>query len=116
MIIERLENKNAFNKLGRELLRSGAILDNVYQTSSGLFVIVSNDPSPDGPIRHLSASHQDRLPSYYEMKQLRYTLCADVDYMAMIFPPPDEFVNVHPNCLHLHEIRGKEKIMKSLLC
>ena len=116
MIIERLENKNAFNKLGRELLRSGAILEGIYQTSSRLFVMVSNDPTLDGPIRHLSASHKNRLPSYYEMKQLRYTLCADVDYMAMIFPPPDEFVNVHPNCLHLYEIRGKEKIMKSLLC
>lgn len=114
MIIKRLDDKNAFNKLGREFMRGGAILKDVYETSSGLVVIVSDDSTPDGHIRHLSASHKDRLPSYYEMKQLRYTLCADVDYMAMIFPPPDEFVNVHPNCLHLYEIRGKEKTLKSL--
>ena len=101
MIIERVHDSKAFNKLGRDFKLSGADLIGLYQTSSGLLVILSNDPSPDGPIRHMSASHKDRLPSYYEMKKLRYVLCADVDYMAMIFPPPEEFVNVHPNCLQL---------------
>jgi len=54
---------------------------------------------------HLSASCSDRLPTYHEMKKLRYEHIPDKAQMAMIFPPKSEFVNVHENCLHLWEIK-----------
>ena len=44
------------------------------------------------------------VPTYYEMKELRYSLEAGAKYMAMIFPPPEEFLNLHENCLHLYEL------------
>ena len=76
-----------------------------YKTSSGLTVMVSNDIDGDGnKVRHISMSHIHRLPTYYEMKDLRYRLCPDVKYMAQIFPPLEDFVNIHDNCLHLYEV------------
>jgi hypothetical protein len=56
------------------------------------------------PRWHLSISHPRRLPKYYEVKQARYQLLPDDVTLAMLFPPQRQFVNVHPNCLHLYEI------------
>lgn len=68
----------------------------------GCFVIVSKD---DG-LWHLSISRKNRLPSYYELKEARYCFMPDVQYAAQIFPPVDEFINVHQFCLHLWELSG----------
>lgn len=54
---------------------------------------------------HISMSLPDRLPTYEEMKEVRYKFLPDNCYMAQIFPPSSEFVNVHPFTLHLYEIR-----------
>lgn len=53
---------------------------------------------------HLSISHPDRLPNYEEIKFARYHYLPDSVYMAQIFPPKAEFVNLHPNCLHLWQL------------
>lgn len=79
-----------------------------YRTSTGLTVILSEDHDGNVPLLHMSVSHADRLPTYEEMKTLRYELCKKAKYMAMIFPPEEEFKNVHPNCLHLFELRPDE--------
>lgn len=79
-----------------------------YRTSTGLSVIVSEDHDGNVPLLHMSVAHNDRLPTYHEMKTLRYELCEKAKYMAMIFPPEEEFKNVHPNCLHLFELRPDE--------
>lgn len=55
---------------------------------------------------HISVSCPKRLPTYDEIKSARYSLAPAGVTMAMIFPPPEEFVNLHPNCLHLYEIPG----------
>lgn len=55
---------------------------------------------------HLSMSRKDRLPSYDELRDARYQFLPDVRYVAQIFPPKDEFVNVHQFCLHLWELGG----------
>jgi len=60
--------------------------------------------SIDAGLWHLSISTPDALPSYKEIKQARYTYCPDEIYMAEIFPPSKEFVNVHPYCRHLWQI------------
>lgn len=54
---------------------------------------------------HLSISHQKRLPTYEELKEARYKFLPDEIYMAQIFPPKKEFVNLHPFCLHLWQIK-----------
>ena len=53
---------------------------------------------------HLSISSPNRLPKYAEMKHARYKMLPDDCYIAQIFPPQNEFVNAHKNCLHLWEI------------
>jgi hypothetical protein len=54
---------------------------------------------------HLSMSTKSRLPTYDEMKEIRYQYVPDDVYMAQIFPPKKEFVNVHPYTLHLYQIQ-----------
>ena len=63
---------------------------------------------------HLSISCADRLPSYDELKGARYKYLPNVCYMAQIFPPTDEFVNVHPFTLHLWEIDKQVSDLKKM--
>lgn len=53
---------------------------------------------------HLSISTPDRLPTWEELKQARYDLVPDRVTMAMLLPPKEQYVNVHPFCFHLWEI------------
>lgn len=56
---------------------------------------------------HLSISISHCSPSYKEIKEARYRFIPDNVSMAQLFPPTAEFVNVHPYCHHLWEIRDK---------
>lgn len=53
---------------------------------------------------HLSIAHKTRYPTWDEIKAARYELVPANVTMAMILPTPDEYVNLHKNCFHLHEI------------
>ena len=72
----------------------------IYKTNSGCVIIVSID----GGKWHLSISHKDRSPTYDEIKEARYAMLPDDIYMAQIFPPKSEFVNLHTNCHHLWQL------------
>lgn len=52
---------------------------------------------------HMSIS-ANRPLGYYEMKQMRYMFLPNRVSAAQIFPPREEFVNLHENCYHLFEI------------
>ena len=54
---------------------------------------------------HLSISKANEIPSYDEIKEARYKFIPDDVTMAQIFPPKKEFVNLHPYCHHLWEIK-----------
>ena len=54
---------------------------------------------------HLSISTPSASPSYNEIKQARYRFLPNDIYVAQIFPPKEEFVNVHPYCHHLWQIK-----------
>jgi hypothetical protein len=62
-------------------------------------VLLSSDPA-----WHLSISHPHRYPNWDEIHDARYQLVPDDVTMAMILPPKSEYVNLHPNCFHLHEM------------
>jgi hypothetical protein len=64
--------------------------------------------SIDNEAWHLSISCEDCLPSYKEIKDARYQFLPDDIHMAEIFPPKDEFVNLHPFCRHLWQIEIDE--------
>ena len=57
---------------------------------------------------HLSVS-AGRTLGYYELKIIRYEFLPNRCQMAQIFPPREEFVNLHPNCFHLYEIGNEEQ-------
>jgi hypothetical protein len=64
---------------------------------------------------HLSISTNNKkiLPSYKEIKAARYKYIPDDVYMAEIFPPKRDFVNV-AEVRHLWEVKGIEHEPKML--
>ena len=71
-----------------------------YFAMGRCFVIVTKDAGK----WHLSISCANDDPTYNEIKAARYQFIPDNVYMAQIFPPRAEFVNLHPHCFHLWEI------------
>ena len=59
----------------------------------------------DGGLWHVSVSHPRRLPSWDEMRTAREAMTPDHVTMAFILPPRAQYVNIHPNCLHLWQIK-----------
>lgn len=54
---------------------------------------------------HLSVSAKFPL-GYQQLKDVRYKFLPNNIQVAQIFPPRDEFVNVHECCWHLWEIKS----------
>lgn len=54
---------------------------------------------------HLSISHKSRYPAWDEIKAAREEHLPMDKTFAMYFPPSEEYVNVHPNCFHLWEVK-----------
>lgn len=50
---------------------------------------------------HVSVSRQDRCPTWDEMCQVKALFWTDDDCVIQYHPPASEYVNNHPNCLHL---------------
>ncbi len=62
--------------------------------------------SKEGEYWHLSISHPIRYPKWDEIKEARYALLPNECTMAILLPPKEEYVNIHPNCFHLHEVKS----------
>jgi hypothetical protein len=69
-------------------------------------------PHWDAPLWHLSISHRTnehppepgRYPTWDEIKEARYRFLPPDITVAMILPPPGEYVNVHDTCFHLWQV------------
>ena len=61
----------------------------VYRSKSGLLVMI--EKHKEGGLYHLSISHPKRLPCYDELKQARYQLLPDVEYMILIKEERENF-------------------------
>ena len=70
----------------------------------GMLAIISLE----NDLWHMSLSRRDRDPTYYEIKKARYDLLPNSITVAQIFPPEDEFVNVHEHCFHLFQLKPEE--------
>ena len=77
----------------------------VYQDGD-LRVVVSIDAG----YWHMSISHPSRYPTWDEIKEARYKYTPNEVTMAMLLPPKEEYVNVHPNCFHLWEVKKGETL------
>lgn len=71
----------------------------------GLTVCVSIDNTAKfGPMFHLSISHRSRYPTWDEIHEARDVFLPEFREFMMVLPRRGEYVNVHPNCFHLHEV------------
>lgn len=59
-----------------------------------------------GHSTHLSISHPRRLPTWEEVRRVRYELLPLDATFAMLLPPPEDYVNVHEFCFQLIEVQG----------
>jgi hypothetical protein len=73
----------------------------VFDYINGTRVIVSQDAG----YWHMSISHPNRYPTFDEIRDARYEFMPDNIVAAMLYPPKSEYINVHPNCFHLWEIK-----------
>lgn len=83
-----------------------------YQHRSGLTAILSRDELAPGDLRwHLSVRYGDpgrdgRVPTWEELVRAAHELRPGVVFVVGV-PPRSWWVNVHPDVLHLWEIRDK---------
>ena len=78
---------------------------NAYSMGSCRIFVGQEPLGPAGELSwHLSISHPSRYPDWDEIKAARYALVPDKVTMAMLLPPKEKYVNVHPRCFHLWEI------------
>ena len=64
---------------------------------------------------HVSVSRKDRCPTWDEMCQIKAMFWDDEDCVIQYHPPKSEYVNNHPNCLHLWRPVGIELTRPSSL-
>ena len=57
---------------------------------------------------HVSVSRKDRCPTWDEMCQIKAMFWDEDDCVIQYHPPKSEYVNNHPNCLHLWRPIGIE--------
>ena len=50
---------------------------------------------------HVSVSRRDRAPLWDEMCQVKALFWEEDDCVVQFHPPRSDYVNQHPNCLHL---------------
>lgn len=65
---------------------------------------------------HLSVSCADRLPSWSELGQARDALLPPDVWLCQPYPPRAYWMNVHPFCLHLYEIRDSVLVRLWRIC
>lgn len=57
---------------------------------------------------HVSVSRKDRCPTWEEMCQIKDMFWDEDDCVVQYHPPKEDWVNNHPNCLHLWRPIGVE--------
>lgn len=89
-----------------------------YSTASGCTVFCSREPAYRAPsniwlppgetmLWHLSIAHKRRYPTWDEIADVRYELCPKDICMAMLLPPPEDYVNYNDYCFHLWQIEDR---------
>lgn len=65
---------------------------------------------------HLSLSCADRLPTWTELSEAREALLPPHLFFCVPHPPREYWMNVHPYCLHLYEIRDSVLVRLWRIC
>lgn len=89
-----------------------------YQTRKGCSIIVAQEPARVAPrgiwlpqealmLWHLSIAHRRRYPTWDEIADARYEFCPHDITMAMLLPPPEQYVNLHEYTFHVWQIEDR---------
>ena len=69
---------------------------------NGLLVLASAGIMQDGrEWLHVSFSRKSRMPSYDDLQLVKREFIGNDKKAIMVFPEQENYVNIHPNCLHL---------------
>lgn len=68
-----------------------------FQFRDGLTVLVGTG---DG-WEHVSVSRKSKVPSWEDMQRIKDLFWDEEDCVMQLHPPKSEYVNCHPNVLHL---------------
>lgn len=72
-------------------------------------MIVSEESHGDGyTYLHVSFSRRSRIPSYEDLDWVRKAFIGDDVESIQVFPRKEEYVNLHPNTLHLWHCYERE--------
>lgn len=92
------------------LQQNGALVGYAYVLGQCSVLVAREPVAQDGSYRwHLSIAHEDRYPTWDEIKTARYGIpeLADVRLMVQLLPAMVDgmhWTNAHENCFHLYEI------------
>lgn len=88
-------------------------------SGNGFFIVRSNEDNL--PLRvvaasdfgwdHVSVSREDRCPLWSEMCYIKDLFFRENDIVIQYHPPKNQYVNIHPHCLHLWRRRGLRQNM-----
>jgi hypothetical protein len=101
--------------------REGGGWVRAYRTASGCGVFVAQEAAKQAPagiwlppgerlLWHVSISHRHRYPGWDEIADVRYELVPDDVTMAMLLPPPDQYLNIHEHVFHLWQIDDRRSL------
>jgi hypothetical protein len=63
---------------------------------------------------HVSYSFADRTPTHEDTCLVRRAMFRPTALVVAIFPPVDEYVNLHPHCLHLWQRLTGDRLIPDL--
>lgn len=98
--IEKIRNKQSIEE--KKIENNNPMKYKTGTFKNGLCTIII---TIDAGLWHLSISTPTESPTYSQIKEARYKFLPDNLYMGQIFPPKAEFVNLHPFCHHLWELK-----------
>ena len=89
-------------------VREGKMASDESFGNNGMFIVSLKHQqkllvraSDGGGWEHVSVSRRDRCPTWDEMCQVKEMFWDDEDCVIQYHPPKSEWVNNHPNCLHM---------------
>lgn len=76
---------------------NGAFIVQLKALKQRVLVIASDE----GGWEHVSVSREDRVPTWAEMCEVKDLFFGPDEWVMQFHPAASEYVNFHPNCLHL---------------
>ncbi|MCM1532750.1 MAG: hypothetical protein NC114_10840 [Ruminococcus flavefaciens] len=69
---------------------------------NNMVILFSTDQDENGQLyHHVSCSFRNRIPNWNELHGVKNLFIGKDRTAFIFFPPESEYLNLHPNCLHL---------------